>query len=170
MEAVDHAQIGLGKQLAQPVVELPRLERFITDCEIHLMGIDVIEQPGRVEIVKPEVNAGATSRIRASSAGISEGKNLKGWLLGLVLGTIGRSVLETAFESSSKRSRRGLPSPPPRAVCGLTWGEGPALGAARSRALVNIAPRSMFLLYRELHRIIVRAKRKMHRVCPEMTE
>ncbi|MET4390701.1 hypothetical protein ABIB73_006486 [Bradyrhizobium sp. F1.4.3] len=31
---------------------------------------------------------------------VREGKNLKGWILGLVLGTIGRSVLEKAFESS----------------------------------------------------------------------
>ena len=31
---------------------------------------------------------------------IREGKNFKGWLLGLVLGTIGRSVLEKAFVNS----------------------------------------------------------------------
>lgn len=30
------------------------------------------------------------------------GKNLKGWILGLVLGTIGKSVLERAFENSVK--------------------------------------------------------------------
>jgi hypothetical protein len=33
---------------------------------------------------------------------VREGKNLKGWLLGFVLGTIGRSVLERAFENSVK--------------------------------------------------------------------
>lgn len=33
---------------------------------------------------------------------IREGKNLKGWLLGLVLRTIGRSVLEKAFVNSVK--------------------------------------------------------------------
>jgi hypothetical protein len=33
---------------------------------------------------------------------VREGKNLKGWLLGLVLGTIGRGVLEKAFENSVK--------------------------------------------------------------------
>ena len=33
---------------------------------------------------------------------IREGKNLKGWLLGLVLGTFGRSVLEKAFLNSVK--------------------------------------------------------------------
>ncbi|MGY8667277.1 hypothetical protein Q3C01_33655 [Bradyrhizobium sp. UFLA05-109] len=33
---------------------------------------------------------------------VREGKNFKGWILGLVLGTIGRSVLETAFENSVK--------------------------------------------------------------------
>jgi hypothetical protein len=33
---------------------------------------------------------------------IREGKNLKGRLLGLVLGTIGRRVLEKAFEDSVK--------------------------------------------------------------------
>jgi hypothetical protein len=33
---------------------------------------------------------------------IREGKNLKGWLLGLVLKTIGRSVLEKAFLNSVK--------------------------------------------------------------------
>ena len=33
---------------------------------------------------------------------IREGKNLKGRLLGLVLGTIGRSVLEKAFNNSVK--------------------------------------------------------------------
>jgi hypothetical protein len=31
---------------------------------------------------------------------VREGKNLKGWLLGLVLATVGRSVLEKAFEKS----------------------------------------------------------------------
>ena len=31
---------------------------------------------------------------------VREGKNLKGWILGLVLGTIGRGVLERAFENS----------------------------------------------------------------------
>jgi hypothetical protein len=33
---------------------------------------------------------------------VREGKNLKGWLLGLVLGTVGRSVLEKAFVNSIK--------------------------------------------------------------------
>jgi len=33
---------------------------------------------------------------------VREGKNLKGWLLGLVVGTIGRGVLERAFENSVK--------------------------------------------------------------------
>lgn len=31
-----------------------------------------------------------------------EGKNLKGWLLGFVLGTVGKSVLEKAFANSVK--------------------------------------------------------------------
>ena len=31
---------------------------------------------------------------------VREGKNLKGWILGFVLGTIGRRVLERAFENS----------------------------------------------------------------------
>jgi hypothetical protein len=33
---------------------------------------------------------------------VREGKNVKGWLLGFVLGTIGRRVLERAFENSVK--------------------------------------------------------------------
>ncbi len=33
---------------------------------------------------------------------VREGKNLKGWILGLVLGTIGRGVLKRAFENSVK--------------------------------------------------------------------
>jgi hypothetical protein len=33
---------------------------------------------------------------------VRDGKNLKGWFLGLVLGTIGKSVLEKAFENSVK--------------------------------------------------------------------
>jgi hypothetical protein len=33
---------------------------------------------------------------------VRDGKNLKGWLLGLVLGTIGRGVLEKAFLNSVK--------------------------------------------------------------------
>lgn len=33
---------------------------------------------------------------------VREGKNLKGWFLGLVLGTIGRRVLEKAFDNSVK--------------------------------------------------------------------
>jgi hypothetical protein len=31
---------------------------------------------------------------------VRDGKNLKGWILGFVLGTIGRSVLQKAFENS----------------------------------------------------------------------
>jgi hypothetical protein len=31
---------------------------------------------------------------------VREGKNIKGWLLGFVLGTVGRRVLERAFENS----------------------------------------------------------------------
>jgi len=33
---------------------------------------------------------------------VREGKNLKGWLLGLVVGTIGKGVLEKAFKTSVK--------------------------------------------------------------------
>jgi hypothetical protein len=33
---------------------------------------------------------------------VREGKNLKGWVLGFVVGTIGRRVLEKAFENSVK--------------------------------------------------------------------
>ena len=33
---------------------------------------------------------------------VRDGKNLKGWVLGFVLGTVGKSVLEKAFESSVK--------------------------------------------------------------------
>ena len=41
---------------------------------------------------------------------VREGKNLKGWLLGLVLGTIGKSVLEKAFTNSIKamEARNGV--------------------------------------------------------------
>ncbi|HXO68094.1 MAG TPA: hypothetical protein VN838_03950 [Bradyrhizobium sp.] len=33
---------------------------------------------------------------------VREGKNFKGWLLGVVLGTVGKSVLKKAFENSVK--------------------------------------------------------------------
>jgi hypothetical protein len=33
---------------------------------------------------------------------VREGKNLKGWLLGFVVGTIGKGVLEKAFVNSVK--------------------------------------------------------------------
>ena len=33
---------------------------------------------------------------------VRDGKNLKGWILGLVLGTVGRGVLARAFENSVK--------------------------------------------------------------------
>ncbi len=40
---------------------------------------------------------------------VREGKNLKGWVLGLVVGTIGKRVLEKAFENSVKavEARKG---------------------------------------------------------------
>jgi hypothetical protein len=45
---------------------------------------------------------------------VRDGKNFKGWVLGFVLGTLGKRVLETAFENSIKAievrnrtSRRG---------------------------------------------------------------
>jgi hypothetical protein len=45
---------------------------------------------------------------------IREGKNLKGWVLGFVLRTIGKRVLEKAFENSIKaiEARNSLPSRP----------------------------------------------------------
>ena len=33
---------------------------------------------------------------------VRDGKNLKGWLLGLVVGTMGKGVLEKAFKNSVK--------------------------------------------------------------------
>lgn len=33
---------------------------------------------------------------------VRDGKNFKGWVLGLVLGTVGRNVLENAFDRSIK--------------------------------------------------------------------
>src|SRR5882757_9120068 len=44
---------------------------------------------------------------------VREGRNFKGWLLGLVLGTIGRRVLEKAFENSVKaiEARNGAARP-----------------------------------------------------------
>ena len=43
---------------------------------------------------------------------VREGKNLKGRLLGLVLGTVGRGVLERAFENSVKAIEvRNSPAP-----------------------------------------------------------
>jgi hypothetical protein len=44
---------------------------------------------------------------------VRDGKNLRGWILGLVLGTIGKSVLEKAFENSVKaiETRNGLVVP-----------------------------------------------------------
>ena len=49
---------------------------------------------------------------------VREGKNLKGWILGLVLGTIGRSVLKPAFENSVKaiEIRHGVANRPGRAA------------------------------------------------------
>ena len=40
---------------------------------------------------------------------VREGKNLKGWMLGLVVGTIGKGVLEKAFNNSVKavEARKG---------------------------------------------------------------
>jgi hypothetical protein len=51
-----------------------------------------------------------------------EGKNLKGWLLGFVVGTIGRRVLETAFENSVK------PIEARNSTAGAAW----AAGASRA--------------------------------------
>jgi hypothetical protein len=41
---------------------------------------------------------------------VRDGKNLKGWLLGLVVGTIGKGVLENAFKNSVKaiEARNGV--------------------------------------------------------------
>jgi len=45
---------------------------------------------------------------------VREGKNFKGWVLGFVLRTIGKSVLEKAFENSVKaiEARNGVTSEP----------------------------------------------------------
>jgi hypothetical protein len=46
---------------------------------------------------------------------VREGKNLKGWLLGLVLATVGRRVLERAFENSLRVIEMRNVSAPTRA-------------------------------------------------------
>ena len=46
---------------------------------------------------------------------VREGKNLRGWLLGLVLATVGRGVLERAFENSLKVIEMRNVSAPTRA-------------------------------------------------------
>lgn len=44
---------------------------------------------------------------------VREGKNFKGWVLGIVLGTVGRHVLENAFDRSIKAiEARNSPSRP----------------------------------------------------------
>ena len=48
------------------------------------------------------MGCGTASGSQRYGADVREGKNLKGWLLGLVVGTIGRGVLEKAFENSVK--------------------------------------------------------------------
>ncbi|MGH6641340.1 MAG: hypothetical protein ACRED3_01455 [Bradyrhizobium sp.] len=71
--------------------------------------------PDRVALTTTDSNvwggtSGHTYRFTRRSDGttdidvvvVREGKNLKGYLLGFVLGTIGRRVLETAFENSIK--------------------------------------------------------------------
>ena len=47
---------------------------------------------------------------------VRDGKNLRGWILGLVLGTIGKRVLERAFENSVKaiEGRNGASNHPDR--------------------------------------------------------
>jgi hypothetical protein len=49
---------------------------------------------------------------------VREGKNLKGWLLGLVLGTIGRRVLERAFVNSVKAIEARNAAPKARGTAG----------------------------------------------------
>ena len=41
---------------------------------------------------------------------VRDGKNLKGWLLGMVVGTIGKGVLQKAFENSVRaiEARNGV--------------------------------------------------------------
>jgi hypothetical protein len=56
---------------------------------------------------------------------IREGKNLKGWLLGFVLGTVGRSVLERAFENSVKAiEARNVSAPSSRRLALATMDAG----------------------------------------------
>ena len=47
---------------------------------------------------------------------VREGRNFKGWLLGIVLGSIGRRVLEKAFENSVKAIEARNSAPRPRLV------------------------------------------------------
>jgi hypothetical protein len=71
--------------------------------------------PGRVVLTTTDSNlwggaSGHTYTFTRQSDGttdidvvvVREGKNPRGWLLGLVLGTIGKGVLEKAFENSVK--------------------------------------------------------------------
>jgi hypothetical protein len=55
---IEHAEPALGEQLAPLVLELPRLECFVADGEVDFVGIEVFEQPGCIDVVKPQVNAG----------------------------------------------------------------------------------------------------------------
>jgi hypothetical protein len=118
------------------------------DLELHHLGLthaDVTEgsrgiwerlhydwsNPNRVVLTTTDSNvwggaSGHTYSFRRRIDGMTdidltvvrEGKNLKGRLLGLVLGTIGRSVLATAFENSVKaiEIRNGVANRPDRAA------------------------------------------------------
>jgi hypothetical protein len=47
-------------------------------------------------------HGGPTGRTDLDAVVVREGKNLKGWMLGLVLGTVGKGVLKKAFDNSVK--------------------------------------------------------------------
>ena len=56
--------------------------------------------PNRVVLTTTDFNIYGTTDI--DLAVVRDGQNLKGWVLGLVLGTIGRRVVEKAFEHAVK--------------------------------------------------------------------
>jgi len=71
---------------------------------------------------------------------VRDGKNLKGHLLGLVLGTIGRGVLERAFGNSVKaveaRNSAARAASPDTMAC---WLDGVVASAVRARKLAIVA-------------------------------
>src|SRR3974390_921869 len=56
---VKHAQKAIGEQQTPLVMDLSLRENVIAYCEVQFVGVEIVQESGRIDVVEPQVDAGS---------------------------------------------------------------------------------------------------------------